>query len=93
MFVFGCMVVGFLVGFTVMVIVHEAMKPREKDVNQSYIDECIKVMVAYMEGADIEYCLLDGSNGLEWLDCPNPHWNFGVASYRVKNEKHIDKEV
>lgn len=93
MFVLGCVVVGFLVGFVAMVFVHEAMKPREKDVERSYLEECIKVMVAYMEGADIEYCILDGSDGLKWRDCLNPSWNWSVASYRVKNEKHIDKEV
>lgn len=80
---------GFVFGFICMALFLNLFKPVDKDVETAYIDECIKVMVAYKEGYKIEYMLLDGSDGLTWHETDKPEWNWGLACYRVK--KGINK--
>lgn len=81
---------GFIGGFVLMGAFCILSKPVEKDVETNYIDECIKVMLAYKEGAKIEYMILDGSDGLTWREVSNPAWNWSIATYRVKKGKHIN---
>lgn len=48
-------------------------------------NEMLKVIMAYNNGANIEYIELNDSDGV-WLNAPTPSWNFAHKAYRVKPE-------
>lgn len=77
---------GFIGGFVLMGAFCILSKPVEKDVITSHCDEMIKIITAYKNGYKIEFRMLDGSDN-DWYDVTCPSFNFGVASYRIKEEK------
>ena len=50
--------------------------------------EMITVMQAFEGGERIE----STSDGMEWVDCPYPNWNWGFYDYRIK-PKPFKKEI
>lgn len=48
-------------------------------------NEMLKVIMAYNNGAEIQYIELNDSDGV-WFNAPRPTWNFTHRAYRVKPE-------
>jgi hypothetical protein len=54
------------------------------------LQEMIDVMTAYQNGAEIE---MEYKEGNKWVDCTNPHWEWGTLRYRVKPKSIHPREL